>query len=180
MKPDDAITTVTLGPNEVLRIRPALPNDVVRVEQLHRQGIAEQAFPAVDFEPPKPKMGSGLEPDERSEGYWIAELETSKPLATTIVGTITLRPLDDHVVEARRLYVDPGSRGRGIGLRLLEQLVETCREMGYLKVVLDVGHGSTQAVGLFGRLGFQLAREREIDGRTLLDFYLDIYRDKSR
>ena len=52
--------------------------------------------------------------------------------------------------------------------------------MGYLKVVLDVGTGSPRAVRLFSQLGFQLAREREFEGRTLLDFYLDIYRDTPR
>jgi hypothetical protein len=33
------------------------------------------------------------------------------------------------------------------------------------------------AIALFTKFGFSLARSRDIDGRKLLDFYLDLYRD---
>jgi ribosomal protein S18 acetylase RimI-like enzyme len=177
MTPYDAISTHRLSPTELLRIRPSLPRDQAELDRMCEQGIREGAFPETRCEPPKPEMGDGLEVDERSEGFWVAELESSDKENAAIVGMISLRPLDDHVVEARQLYVEPTLRGRGIGVQLLEQLVEMCKELGYLKVVLDVGSGSQRAVSLFSRLGFQLARERDISGRRLLDFYLDIYRD---
>ena len=146
--------------------------------RLREAGIEQGDFPAENEPPPHIDDDEGpLDVSNTPEGFWVAEVAAKDSDGTKVVGTIGLRPLDAHVVEARRLFVDPEHRGRGIGIRLLQQLVETCREMGYLKVVLDVGPDSDKAVKLFNQLGFQLAREREFEGRTLLDFYLDIYRD---
>jgi len=162
-----------------IRIRPARAADRKEVLRLRNEGIEAGDFPAEEPPPPHTDSDGPLDPKDIPEGYWIAEFAAAND-SPLVVGTIGLRPLDSHVAEARRLYVQPEFRGRGIGIRLLQQLVETCREMGYLKVVLDVGQGSTQAVKLFHQLGFQLARERTSHGRKLLDFYLDIYRDTPR
>ena len=175
MTPDE-----TKPPNASIRIRPAEPTDIKDVMRLREAGVAQGDFPAENEPPPHQDEDGPLDATNTPEGYWVAEIAPKDAKDRLIVGTIGLRPLDAHVVEARRLYVEPHYRGRGIGIRLLRQLVETCREMGYLKVVLDVGSGSPRAVRLFSQLGFQLAREREFEGRTLLDFYLDIYRDTPR
>lgn len=167
-------------PKESVRIRPAQPEDIAHVQRLREAGVVAGDFPAENEPPPHVDEDGPLDTTNTPEGFWVAEVTQSKAKESFIVGTIGLRPLDAHVVEARRLFVEPKYRGRGIGIRLLRQLVETCREMGYLKVVLDVGSGSPKAVGLFTQLGFQLAREREFEGRKLLDFYLDIYRDTPR
>jgi ribosomal protein S18 acetylase RimI-like enzyme len=44
-------------------------------------------------------------------------------------------------------------------------------------VILDVRIERGPAIALFQKFGFQLARSREIAGRKMLDFYLDLYRD---
>ena len=173
-------TEETSSTHQGIRIRPAKAADRKAVMRLRNAGIVAGDFPEEEPPPPHKDADGPLDAEHTPEGYWIAELPIPGEDVPRIVGTIGLRPLDNHVAEARRLYVEPEFRGRGIGIRLLQQLVETCRELGYLKVVLDVGDGSTKAVKLFRQLGFQLARERSYQGRTLLDFYLDIYRDTPR
>jgi hypothetical protein len=51
--------------------------------------------------------------------------------------------------------------------------------MQYLKVVLDVRIERSPAISMFDNFGFLHSRERVIDGRKLLDFYLDLYSDNA-
>ena len=159
-------------------IRHATPEDREVLMGLFSAGVDEGAFILTENEPRDSDLVEGQGTDSAVAGCWIAE-ETTRAVdnQSRIIGMIGLNPLEDHMAEARRLFVVPERRGIGVGAALLEQLVETCREAGYLKIILDVGERSETAVRLLNRLGFQLARERESDGRVLLDFYLDIYRD---
>ena len=161
-----------------LRIRHAIPADHDVVQRLCLAGEQESAFILEPGEPYAEDFREETDAGDSVAGFWVAETGDSDGAdEPKVVGMLGLRALAGHVGEARRLYVEPEYRGQGIGMRLLEQLVGKCRDAGYLKVVLDVGEKSETAVRLFNRLGFQLARERESDGRTIMDFYLDIYRD---
>ena len=59
---------------------------------------------------------------------------------------------------------------------IIEGLVG-CQRQGYLKVVLDVRIERGPAIALFQKFGFKHGRTREIGGRKLLDFYIDLYSD---
>ena len=69
------------------------------------------------------------------------------------------------------------------GKRLFRRLVETalghCRERAYLKIILDTDVNRAAAIALFEAFGFELTRTRDVDGRKLHDFYLNLYRDVS-
>ncbi|MEL7117451.1 MAG: GNAT family N-acetyltransferase [Pseudomonadota bacterium] len=59
--------------------------------------------------------------------------------AGALVGMLLLHELRDGVGEVKRLYVDPGTRGLGLGQRLVTRLVEEARGIGYQTLVLDTG-----------------------------------------
>ena len=59
----------------------------------------------------------------------------------------------------------------------MEQAIAFCKEKQFLKVVLDVRIERGPALSMFDNFGFLQGREREIDGRKLRDFYLDLYSD---
>ena len=179
MPEHDPISQPVTQPQENnLRIRHAVPGDHDVVQRLCLAGEQEAAFILEPGEPYAEDFSEDSGDNDPVAGFWVAETSDSADGADArVVGMLGLRALEGHVAEARRLYVEPDFRGHGIGMRLLEQLVGKCRDAGYLKVVLDVGEKSEAAVRLFNRLGFQLARERASDGRTIMDFYLDIYRD---
>lgn len=52
------------------------------------------------------------------------------------------------------LWVEPGSRGHGVGDRLVIEVVEWAKAAGYSQVVLWVTEGNSHAEALYGRNGF--------------------------
>ena len=72
-----------------------------------------------------------------------------------VAGCIALQPLSEAgVCEMKRLYVRPGFRKFGIGDELIKQLLETAKEIGYTKMVLDTLERLQAATRLYQRHGF--------------------------
>lgn len=79
--------------------------------------------------------------------------------AGTVVGWASLnqfnpRPAYEHVADFS-VYVDRDWRGKGMGRRLLEALIELAREIGYHKMVLSAFPFNQAGVALYERLGFR-------------------------
>ena len=73
-----------------------------------------------------------------------------------IAGCVGLRPLEDGICEMKRLWVEPGFGGRGIGRRLAEAIVEAGREFGYEAMRLDTMPERLKAAGhIYDTLGFK-------------------------
>ncbi len=107
----------------------------------------------------------------KDSGFWVAEIES------VIVGMIGVQRVSDDSAEIRRLRVLEGFRRKGIGSSLMEQAITFCKEKQFLKIVLDVRIERGAALSMFDTFGFLQGREREVEGRKLRDFYLDLYSD---
>jgi GNAT superfamily N-acetyltransferase len=69
-------------------------------------------------------------------------------------GSVALKPIDEHTVELKRLYVRPAFRGHRIGEQLVDAIVSEARRIGYRRIVLDSHISMTRAHSLYRAAGF--------------------------
>jgi putative acetyltransferase len=72
-----------------------------------------------------------------------------------VAGCVALRQIDADRCEAKRLYVRPKFRGRGLGLGLLEWVIVEARAAGYRELVGDTMPVMQQALRMYDRIGFE-------------------------
>ena len=160
--------TTTRDTAEDIQIRIASSDDIPALRDLFNQGLLEKNTPEND---------TGADLDHLVAGYfdcsdscfWVAEI------GEIVAGMIGVQRLDKNSAEMRRLRVHQDYRRRGIGTCLMEHAISFCRKKDFLKVVLDVRTERVSAISLFDNFGFINCRERELGGRKIIDFYLDLY-----
>ena len=72
-----------------------------------------------------------------------------------IIGTGAIRQLEEQVCELKRLFLLFEYHGRGLGYRMVMELLHTAREMRYEKIRLETAPVHLKrATALYHRLGF--------------------------
>lgn len=71
------------------------------------------------------------------------------------IGCGGVKRLDARTAEVRRVYVAPSARGLGVGRRLLGELEDQARTLGYECLRLDTGDRQPEALGLFVAAGYR-------------------------
>lgn len=139
---------------------PAIPFAVVPVEGAAElamvRGLMQEYWGSFGFTPCFQNYseelaglpGSYSPPDGRLALAW-ADSEAA--------GCIALRRLDTGRAEAKRLYVRPGFRGRGLGRGLMEWVIREARAAGYDELVGDTMPVMGEALALYERMGFERA-----------------------
>lgn len=80
--------------------------------------------------------------------FWIAER------AGEFVGMYGLERLRDHVVELRRMYVNPDIRRQGLARRMLAHAETIATKAGYRRMELSTSELQEAALALYRRSGF--------------------------
>jgi len=150
-------------------IRSFEPRDAVACRRLYEEGliggrIAENDTAADIDDIPVAYMNSG------GSHFFVAETDKRE-----IVGMIGVQQHMPEEGEIRRLRVRTDCRRRGIGSGLLERAIRFCKEQQHLKVTLDTFIDREPALRLFEKFGFKHTRTRDVSGKSLLYFYLDLY-----
>ena len=156
-----------------VKLRLARDEDHTAVRDLFHAGLIEGHVADNDTGADMVNLVEAYFSDDGQSALWVADLDDR------VIGMIGVQKTSENEAEIRRLRVREGFRRQGLGAKLVEQALIFCRHHGYLKVILDVRIERGPAINLFEKFGFQLNRSREINGRKMLDFYLDIYRDPS-
>ena len=96
-------------------------------------------------------VGSGASPSDFTPptGAFLVIYAGGKPVAGG-----GLKRDDDGVAEIKRMYVVPEARRQGLGRRLLEELEDRARELGYARIRLDTGERQPHAQAMYQRAGY--------------------------
>jgi ribosomal protein S18 acetylase RimI-like enzyme len=163
------------------RIRSYTPQDLGACRQLYVDGLIGGRLAEND---------TGLDIDDIDQAYmrtpgnhfWVAETTpVADGKAGEVVGMIGVQHHEEGLGEIRRLRVRHDMRRKGIGSGLVEQALKFCQENNYLKITLDTFMEREPAIRLFEKFSFKHSRSRNVAGKELMYFYLDLYmRDQSQ
>jgi GNAT superfamily N-acetyltransferase len=76
-------------------------------------------------------------------------------LGADVVGCGALLWIDGDTAEIKRMWVDSGRRGIGLGKRLLGHLEAEARSSGRSRVVLDTNESLAEAISMYRALGYE-------------------------
>jgi putative acetyltransferase len=158
-------------PGAGVSVRSYRPEDRPAVSRLYTEGLLEGQIAAND---------TGADIENIAEAYlsapenhfWVAERDGE------VLGMIGVAREEEHLAEIRRLRVHPSHQQTGIAAELMRTALSHCRHHGYLKVVLDTRFTRNSVLEIFDRFGFQHTRSKNMHGKELLEFYLDLYRQR--
>lgn len=92
------------------------------------------------------------------------------------VGCVGLRPHDERTGEMKRLFVQPGHQGRGLGRSLVEAVITEARAIGYTTLLLDTLPSMQSAIRLYETLGFVRRApyfDSPVGGNVFMELSLD-------
>ena len=152
-----------------LRIRRATNADAERIESLVFATLREH----------------GLEPDPEGTDTDLRDIESSyqksgglfeviEDGAGNLLGTVGLYPLDIETCELRKMYFAPSLRGRGLGLRVLERMVEAARRLGFKRMTLETASVLDKAIRLYTRFGFVPYEAEHRSTRSDRSYFMDL------
>ena len=75
-------------------------------------------------------------------------------LGDDVVGCGAVQWIDGATAEIKRMWVDAGRRGIGLGKRLLGHLEAEARSSGRSRVVLDTNESLAEAISMYRSLGY--------------------------
>lgn len=131
--------------------------------------VLNQEFPKESEAYPTDDLKSVLKTyGQLGEAFFVA-LDGGK-----VIGTIGIKRDDDRTALLRRLFVAPEYRRKRVGIELLDQAIEFCRDVGYDEVVIKTTSTMKRAVELCERKGFVSRARLPVGPIELLKFVLTL------
>ncbi|TMI96950.1 MAG: GNAT family N-acetyltransferase [Bacteroidetes bacterium] len=80
----------------------------------------------------------------------IVAYENDKPISCGAI-----REYSPAIMEVKRMYTIPASRGKGIATKILNELEKWASELSYQKCILETGKRQPDAIGLYQKNGYK-------------------------
>ena len=77
--------------------------------------------------------------------------ENNQPL-----GCGAFKLYESKAVEIKRMFVLPEQRGKGIANKILNELENWAKELGYADCILETGNKQIEAIGLYQKSGYAI------------------------
>ncbi|MBA1143921.1 GNAT family N-acetyltransferase [Mesorhizobium neociceri] len=148
-----------------ISIRAALEGDLDRITEIYADAVTHGTA-SYELEPPgRAEMGARF--DSLTGGgfpYLVAEKDGAL-LGYAYAAAFRPRPAYRFIVEDS-VYVAPDAKGQGVGLMLMQALIEACRVAGFRQIVAVIGdgHADSASVRLHEKLGFRHSGRLEGSG----------------
>jgi putative acetyltransferase len=82
--------------------------------------------------------------------YTVVAYEENKP-----VGCGAIKEYAPAIMEIKRIYTLPDSRGKGIAYQILKELETWSKEMNYEKCILETGKKQPEAIALYQKSSYK-------------------------
>lgn len=82
--------------------------------------------------------------------FAVVAYENGNPMACGAI-----KEFSPEVMEVKRMYTSPESRGKGIAGKVLSELEMCATELSYKKCILETGKKQPEAIWLYRRSGYQ-------------------------
>jgi len=148
-----------------ISIRAALESDLDRITGIYADAVTHGTA-SYELEPPS-RAEMGVRFDSLTAGgfpYLVAEKDGDL-LGYAYAGAFRPRPAYRFIVEDS-VYVAPDAKGQGVGLKLMQALIEACRVAGFRQIIAVIGdgHADSASVRLHEKLGFRHSGRLEGSG----------------
>ena len=74
----------------------------------------------------------------------------------TAVACGAIKAFDEQSMEIKRMFTLPEMRGKGIASKILNQLENWTKELGFSKTILETGIKQTEAIALYEKCGYKI------------------------
>ncbi|QPC90078.1 GNAT family N-acetyltransferase [Mesorhizobium sp. INR15] len=148
-----------------ITIRPAIAADLDQITEIYADAVVHGTA-SYELEPPsRAEMGARF--DTLTAGgfpYLVAEKDGSV-LGYAYAGAFRPRPAYRFIVEDS-VYLAPQAKGQGVGMLLMQRLIEATRAAGFRQIVAVIGdgHPDSASVRLHEKLGFRHSGRLEGSG----------------
>ncbi|AZO10621.1 MULTISPECIES: GNAT family N-acetyltransferase [unclassified Mesorhizobium] len=146
-------------------IRAALTADLDRITEIYADAVANGTA-SYELEPPsRAEMGSRFESLMAGHFPYLVAEKNGLVLGYAYAGPFRPRPAYRFIVEDS-VYVAPEAKGQGLGLLLMQALIEAARKAGFRQIVAVIGdgHADSASVRLHEKLGFRHSGSLEGSG----------------
>ncbi|ARP62809.1 GNAT family N-acetyltransferase [Mesorhizobium sp. WSM1497] len=148
-----------------ITIRPATAADLDSITDIYADAVA-QGTASYELEPPS-RAEMGVRFDSLMAGgfpYLVAEKDGAV-LGYAYAGAFRPRPAYRFIVEDS-VYVAPEAKGQGVGLKLMQSLIEAVTTAGFRQIIAVIGDGrpDSASVRLHEKLGFRHSGRLEGSG----------------